>query len=795
MSAHARDNDAPTQANNHPWRRVSRREHCPICDDHDSTCLIFDNGDVLCAHVTSDELEDRFLGQSWWHRFEQSATRPQSWSPRTPTPSTPHRPRADATNLDAVYRVVRSHSVLSDEHHALLTGPLHGLSDAQAQRYGTPPTDQATMLADLLTRFSRDTLLTVPGFREKDGQLYFHDYTSPERRRARIALFVHDLQGRIVAIHLRDTARVAGGSKYLPATSVDATHPDAPSPGTPAHIALPAGGVRHAYIIGITEGVKKADVAADALGYPVIGLAGTGCTSDGIAVLTQIADERPEVTAVDIMLDRDDPTAKEGRTAAAVNAARLRLATAAVRRGFAVRNTQWNPADAKGIDELLIAGHAFTVERFRPVVVEETMGADTADTTTDRDPDTGKETPEEPPRYGVPTFKEALALPHPTLARRHVEVAQQLNAANTYLDHIKRISKHQAVITPEDDPTAKRRRPVLTPTDRMCGVNALLDIRAASHGALSTKPVPLYRAAIAANGTSDSTVSSCMTQLARVGMFEQLPPEKDDDTGRRLYALPAIMPHDIPRDKILTFDSPRRHTERHRPCGSCGGTEFERTTRTRVVCKGCGDIATDKTHTLTLCDHDDDAAADTALSSMDTPPVANCDTEMTATAEKSEGTGSSTVTNLSVAICNGGVDAPAPSASGSGSTRPFSSRRQNRIGDRAAARGHRMSSDHLPRVDSDTEDVRPAPVDETDRSGVAAPTWMGESLRPSSPPSLPSSPPAPPCRYEAHRGHEWARPDGRGLVCGVCHPQPPPRTLHIPGSAAPGQGQGQGVRS
>jgi len=59
--------------------------------------------------------------------------------------------------------------------------------------------------------------------------------------------------------------------------------------------------------------------------------------------------------------------------------------------------------------------------------------------------------------------------------------------------------------------------------------------------------------------------------------------------------------------------------------------------------------------------------------------------------------------------------------------------------------------------------------------------------------TIESSLTAPPCRYESHRGHEWARSDGRGLVCGVCHPQPPPQALHIPDGAAPGQGQG--VRS
>lgn len=57
----------------------------------------------------------------------------------------------------------------------------------------------------------------------------------------------------------------------------------------------------------------------------------------------------------------------------------------------------------------------------------------------------------------------------------------------------------------------------------------------------------------------------------------------------------------------------------------------------------------------------------------------------------------------------------------------------------------------------------------------------------------PEPPPSPPCRYPSHRGRDWLRPDGSGPVCGVCHPQPPPRALHIPKSAAPGQGQG--VRS
>lgn len=304
---------------------------------------------------------------------------------------------------------------------------------------------------------------------------------------------------------------------------------------------------------------------------------------------------------------------------------------------------------------------------------------------------------------------KALAMPHPRLARRYLETTKQLYAANTYLDLIARGSKHAAVITPEDDPSAKRARPVLTATDRTCHTNAILDIRAAHRGALSTHPVPLYRAAIAANSASDSTVSHAMAQLVRVGLIAR--EERPDEQGRHLYALPPTMPHEISRDKVLAFDSPRRATERLRPCPSCGGTAFERSTRVRIACLSCGDIMKDKTHVIKLSDYDDGAAGMTAEAEITDrveahgthTPVANCNTyvvdEARTSVDEGGGTGNSAAVDGGALPTGKGAKAlQFATASRTVEGGDWAAQRRQAIGaDRAAARGHRDSDDHCPR--------------------------------------------------------------------------------------------------
>ena len=678
MSASSRNDTDAAFSGRARFHRFTRRDRCPHCN-HDGPCISFDNGDILCHREGEPgNWTDSFIG-GYWHRAEDAtADRP---APR-------RLPASPSTRPSAPINLNKRHAIVAD---LLKMCPLseaqcvaHHLTEAQASRYGWLPGDfssQAAIIAALLHTYTREELRGVPGFREQNGNIKI--------RGAGMMLPTRDLDGKIQAIDLRRDTVKDGQARYYKLSSRTDDDVDAPSPGAPPHIAIPAGGVTVTSVIGITEGVKKADYAADALGYPVISIPGIGSWRAASEVLERFAG-----SVVVLMLDQDDPAKAEGRVVADVERTRQALATTAFSLGYAVRLATWDHTHAKGIDDLLATGETFTIERYRLL----TRGDDDTTAATIVGGDASNEDQDErPPRYGVPTLAEARALPHETLARRYVSAADRAYAGDTYLDLIGRVSKHAAVITPEIDPTAKRSRPVLTPTDRMCGVNAILGIRAASKGALSTQPVPMYRAAIAACGTSVGTASSSMAQLARVGILEQAP--DDDEEGRRLYALPAIMPHDIPTDNVLAFDSRRRSGERRRACLGCGGTEFERTTRVRVSCTTCGDIITDKTRVVKLSDYDDDAAGAAAAAGMptrDTPPVANCNTYRPATdTQKIDGDDRSN--DLGVAICNA-----APFDRGGApplqiATPPPTTRRQARIGDRAASHGHRASRDDIPR--------------------------------------------------------------------------------------------------
>ncbi len=627
--------------------RVTRQAPCQWCGGT-KYCLRFDDGNSFCRTIgDASQRTDAFMG-GYLHRADTSPTLTQRPVRLLPTPSasttpatlhddahpasTPRAESAPPDVLHAVYSDLLARCPLSAAHRALLTGPKHGLDERQVATYGTLPNERNArdaLVAALIATHGAATLLSAPGFVPDDscGGVTLAPL-------AGILMPRRDLAGRLTGFQVRSD-RPDANPRYLWLSSASAK---GPSSGSAPHIAQPSE-IRDARTVYIVEGIKKADIIAGRTGCVAMSINGVGTWRAAEDVLDELTTRGVDVCI--IALDRDS----KPEAITDVERSRQRLAAAAVARGYATRIASWDSNAAKGPDDLLLTGLNFTIERYRPSL-EIVPPLDNDNDVTDG---------EGPPRYGVPTLAEARALSHETLARRHVALAERAYASNVYLDLIGRVSKHAAVITPEDDPTAKRTRPVLTPTDRMCAVNAIFGIRAAHKGAISPAPVALYRAAIAANGTSVGTASSSMSLLARVGILNQDPDE--DEEGRRLYALPAVMPGDIPAAQVLAFDSTRRTTERRRACAVCGGA-LERTTRVRVACKTCGDIVTDKTQTVTLSDYDDDAvgvaaAADawTAHEAQGTPPVANCNTYVTSTDhEGMDMAGRYNV--LGVAICN-----------------------------------------------------------------------------------------------------------------------------------------------
>jgi len=350
MSDGPRDDTGAASRGHARFHRFTGRDRCPHCD-HDGPCISFDNGDILCHREGEPgNWTDSFIG-GYWHRAEDAtADRP---APR-------RLPASPSTRPSAPINLNKRHAIVAD---LLKMCPLseaqcvaHHLTEAQASRYGWLPGDsssQAAIIAALLHTYTREELRGVPGFREQNGNIKI--------RGAGMMLPTRDLDGKIHAIDLRRDTVKDGQARYYKLSSRTDDDVDAPSPGAPPHVAIPAGGVTVASVIGITEGVKKADYAADALGYPVISIPGIGSWRAASEVLERFAG-----SVVVLMLDQDDPAKAEGRVVADVERTRQALATTAFSLGYAVRLATWDHTRAKGIDDLLATGETFTIERYRP---------------------------------------------------------------------------------------------------------------------------------------------------------------------------------------------------------------------------------------------------------------------------------------------------------------------------------------------------------------------------------------------------------------------------------------------
>ncbi len=349
-------------AERRPWRRVSRRECCPVCDDHDSACLIFENGDVLCAHVTSDEPVDHFLGLCYRHRAGDT-TRPHSWDVRTPAPSTPQVESADVTTKHAVYTRLLElcPPSLADRDYLMSKA---GHTDAMIDgNYGTLPgqDNQKALIATLVEEFGAATVATVPGIVTTNGHLCWNG--------SGLLIAHRDRQGRIQALQVR--LSLPGGGKiyrWLSSTKVGG-----PSSGAPAHIARPP--VVRDHRIYVCESGKTAIYLAHTLGATVVALAGLSNHGPALHVLAALAKHEDAEVAV-LLLDAVDPADPEAaRKEALTEQQRQALAAAVSRLGYHVKIGRWAHADGKGPDDLLIAGHTFTRERYTLPVDESGHGA------------------------------------------------------------------------------------------------------------------------------------------------------------------------------------------------------------------------------------------------------------------------------------------------------------------------------------------------------------------------------------------------------------------------------------
>lgn len=146
---------------------------------------------------------------------------------------------------------------------------------------------------------------------------------------------IKDVAGRVVGVRFRKEG-VKG--KYRHAKGLPAQ----------VHVAKPE--VVKDQRIWVTEGEIKANISADKLGAVVLGLPGSNVGHGAVVEIVK-ALSQDKVASVVVALDADWRTNKD------VKRSRKSLIEACKRAGFQVQVADWQADKAKGLDDLLVAGH------------------------------------------------------------------------------------------------------------------------------------------------------------------------------------------------------------------------------------------------------------------------------------------------------------------------------------------------------------------------------------------------------------------------------------------------------
>jgi hypothetical protein len=279
--------------------------------------------------------EDRAGARYFLHRLVDG---PRQHSVALRTAAGAEAPRADADTLNAVYAAFLSHLTLTKTHRENLLQ--RGLSDEVIDRngYKTLPIQGRARIARALQEQFGDQLLRVPGFviKDRNGDRYL-----TVRGPAGLVIPVRDLAGRIVALKIRRDDPVSG-SRFVYCSS--AGH-GGPGPGSRAHV--PLGIATPAEVVRLTEGELKSDVAMSLSGLPTVAIPGAANWKPCLPLLKKLG-----AKTVRLALDMDawdKPSVARPLSA---------CADALAGEGYAVELERWDPADAKGIDDLLVSGKA-----------------------------------------------------------------------------------------------------------------------------------------------------------------------------------------------------------------------------------------------------------------------------------------------------------------------------------------------------------------------------------------------------------------------------------------------------
>lgn len=302
-------------------KRSGGKRACPICQG--DGCGQGD-GIALCWRV-QDSATKQAISGAWIHRIDGQSS-PVECRPRFETPL------AAIERRHAVYSALLQLLELSSRHRAHLAQErrLSFPSITHAEFRSVPARTVGDALADQLAL--QWELKGVPGFWRKDGRWILRfagmdGFYIPIRNHA----------GQIEALQIRTMTNDVKGKRYLLVSSDGLT--DGVSSNAPAHFTR-----FQSNELFITEGALKAEIIADQLKKPVVGLVAVGTFDESFGL--KLKQQRPDARTVRIAFDSD------WRTNEKVQKQMLRLSESLKRGGFAVKVERWE--GAKGFDDYLL---------------------------------------------------------------------------------------------------------------------------------------------------------------------------------------------------------------------------------------------------------------------------------------------------------------------------------------------------------------------------------------------------------------------------------------------------------
>lgn len=323
------------QASSTGFRRVSRREPCPICGKSD-WCRVFGDGGVECMRRESPQ---PCISGGWMH-----------YGPPGATIALNHRPkpqdhlRAPIPSLDLAYRALLTACPLSDDHRSLLDQRQIDPSFL----YGTLHADSAWRIGvarNMLGDLGWGRLCGVPGCYLLDRGTW--SIAGP----AGILIPILDAQQRIVGMQIRRDAD--DGSRYSFLSSRELR--GGTGSGAPTHVRRR----QSTSPVIITEGPLKADYHASRTGTCMLAVPGVSATSGVLPALKAIANSDAG-TEVIIAYDMDWKHNPQ------VRRSRRDLMSLVWRAGYAVAALSWDAMTAKGLDDAGRLGLDIVIHRYFP---------------------------------------------------------------------------------------------------------------------------------------------------------------------------------------------------------------------------------------------------------------------------------------------------------------------------------------------------------------------------------------------------------------------------------------------